>query len=362
MKKEPYDIEQINVMSWLRFPLIMGVVLAHCNLYAIVSNWEGCTSEMPSWLVFIFNELYLIVLPARVPTLFIISGYFFFRTLNDKKANGQFFIDKYKKRVSSLLVPYLIWNCIAIAMLYVKYDIIEQTPLNFIDYLSGFWDFIPRAGFDPANGPLWYMRDLMVITLMSPLVYVLINNKRTVYIYLSILSVLYATNICLPLVGFSNDAFLFFSIGAYIAIHNVNLTKISNKTGLIMLLLYIPSQLFFNRLEENNQYIYVMYLIVSIIKITAVFYLVSLLFSKKILKPTPRLGKISFLLYALHGVIVNPIIMVLFKLSGYTDNPFLLLGIYITTPIIIIVATQLLYTTITKFTPGIAKAVTGNRG
>ena len=33
---KPYDIEQINVMAWLRFPLIMGVVLAHCNLHAIL--------------------------------------------------------------------------------------------------------------------------------------------------------------------------------------------------------------------------------------------------------------------------------------------------------------------------------------
>ena len=77
MKKEPYDIEQINVMSWLRFPLIMGVVLAHCNLYAIIEQGDGYVLEMPAWLVFIFNELYLVVLPPRVPILFIISGYFF---------------------------------------------------------------------------------------------------------------------------------------------------------------------------------------------------------------------------------------------------------------------------------------------
>ena len=44
--RKPYDIEQINVMSWLQFRLIMGVVLAHCNLYAIILNWDG--SE-PSW-------------------------------------------------------------------------------------------------------------------------------------------------------------------------------------------------------------------------------------------------------------------------------------------------------------------------
>ena len=250
--RKPYDIEQINVMVWLRFPLILGVVLAHCNLYAILEQGDGYVLEMPAWLVFIFNELYLVVLPPRVPILFIISGYFFFRTLNGCKPDNEFFIGKYKKRVSSLLIPYIIWNAIAIAMLYVKYEIIEKTPLTFIDYMSGFWDFTQRVGYDPANGPLWYVHDLMVITLMSPLIYMLTKNKKAAHWYLFILSVLYATNICLPLVGFSNDAFLFFSIGAYIAIHNVNITKISGKIGVIMLLLYLPSQLFFNRLAENS--------------------------------------------------------------------------------------------------------------
>ena len=75
--KEPYDIEQINVMSWLRFPLIMGVVLAHCNLYAIFTNWNGVAPDWPNWLIYIFQYFYWLLLPARVPTLFIISGYFF---------------------------------------------------------------------------------------------------------------------------------------------------------------------------------------------------------------------------------------------------------------------------------------------
>ena len=66
----PYDIEQINVMAWLRFPLIMGVVLAHCNLYAVIGNWEGSNPDWPGWLIYIFNYLYWLLLPARVPTLF----------------------------------------------------------------------------------------------------------------------------------------------------------------------------------------------------------------------------------------------------------------------------------------------------
>ena len=129
-----------------------------------------------------------------------------------------------------------------------------------------------------------------------------------------------------------------------------------------MLLLYIPVQVYMNSLTSDCKYIYCFDLFTDCIKITAVFYLVSLLFKKNILKPTPQLGKISFLLYALHGIIIGPIIMVLYKLSGATDNPLALLGIYVATPMIIMAATIGLYGLLTKFTPNIAKAVTGNRG
>lgn len=359
MKKEPYDIEQINVMSWLRFPLIMGVVLAHCNLYAIVANWEGSNPDWPAWLVYIFNYLYWILLPARVPTLFIISGYFFFRS--QKKRDTHFFVDKYKRRIHSLLMPYLIWNTIAILVMYFRYEIIGDNDYSLTDYLSGFWSSVINGNGLPANNPLWFMRDLMVVTLMAPTIDYLIKGK---YGLLAIIffAACYVTGIKIPVCGVSMEAILFFSIGAYMAIHKVYITSIPKYLGTIMLLLYIPIQLFMNGLSPDCRYLYLFDLLTSCIKITAAFYLVSLLFKKKILKPTPILSKISFFLYALHGIIISPIIILLYNLSGCSNNPLALLGIYMTTPIIILVMTVVSYRFLIKYTPGIAKVVTGNRG
>ena len=77
--KPLYDQEQIDVITWLRFPLILGVVFIHTNIYSLVKMWEGASPQWPQWLIYVFNYLYLIVLPEPVPVLFIISGYFFFR-------------------------------------------------------------------------------------------------------------------------------------------------------------------------------------------------------------------------------------------------------------------------------------------
>ena len=355
---KPYDIEQINVMVWLRFPLIMGVVLAHCNLYAIFTNWEGCNPDWPGWLIYIFSYFYLLLLPARVPTLFIISGYFFFRS--QKERNIHFFIDKYKRRVHSLLLPYLFWNAIVIMLMYLRYDIILDNDYSLTDYLSGFWSSTINDNGLPANNPLWFMRDLMVVTLLTPVIYGLTKGKYGV-LTIFFLAACYVINIKIPVCGISFEAILFFSVGAYLAIHNVNITSIPKYWGIVMLLLYVPIQVFMNGLTSDCKYLYCFDLLTNCIKITAVLYLVSLLFKRGVLKPTPRLGKMSFLLYALHGIIVGPIIMLLYILSGRTDNPLLLLGIYILTPIIILVVAIVLYNVLTKFTPNIAKVVTGNR-
>ena len=74
------------------------------------------------------------------------------------------------------------------------------------------------------------------------------------------------------------------------------------------------------------------------------------------------MSKISFLLYALHGVIITPIVIILLRLTGYSENPYVLLGIYLVILFVIISGTFVLYNILVKFTPKIAKIITGNRG
>lgn len=175
------------------------------------------------------------------------------------------------------------------------------------------------------------------------------------------ITICYIFNIHIPIYRTCIETILFFTVGAYIAIHNIRITTIPRVIGLSALLLYVPVQLMMIGINSNNHFIYCFNLITGFIKITAIFYLISYLFRKNILKPVPLLSNMSFTLYALHGIIIGPIIMVLYRLSGNTDNPLALLGIYIATPLIILVCTYVFYKTITRYTPMIAKIVTGNR-
>lgn len=73
-----YDQATIDTFSWMRFPLIVGVIFAHCNLVALLNVWYGAAPILPVWATQVFEYAYVYIFPARVPTLFLISGYFFF--------------------------------------------------------------------------------------------------------------------------------------------------------------------------------------------------------------------------------------------------------------------------------------------
>ena len=355
-QRKIYDKEILDVISWLRFPLIMGVVLAHCNLYALVENWEGAAPQWSGWLVYIFKYLYWIILPARVPLLFIISGYLFFRT--EGRRDKSFFIDKYKRRIHSLLIPYIFWNTIAIAIQYIRFDIIGGENYSLAEYMCGYWSSIFNG--NPADSPLWFMRDLMVVSLFSPLLYILIKGRYG-FVVIAAFAVAYILNLRIPIEGFGTEAFLFFTTGAYIAVHRYDITSIPHNIGIVTLLLYIPLQLYSNEYESYSIYAQSVNLVTTAIKITAAFYAVSLLFKKNVLSPTPRLTKICFLLYALHGIIIGPIIKTLYYNIPCNNNTFVLLAIYIVTPLIILAFTLFLFDKMKRYTPLLATILTGNR-
>ena len=357
--KQPYDSEKLNVMTWLRFPLILGVVLVHCDLYNLVTSWEGTAPEWPTYLTYIFNGLYKIILPLMVPTLFIISGYLFFRSQAPR--DKAFFIYKYKRRIHSLLVPYLAWNTIAIAILFARFNIAGGESYTVTEFLSGYWNLSLREGGDPADGPLWFMRELMVVSLLTPLLYTILKKRNTGMLFLILVTLLDSARIHIQMTGFSYTAILFFSIGAYLALHNIDFTRIPKVVGITTLILYIPSQLILNNINDSSVYVSAAYNLTGIIKATATFYLVSLLFRKKILSPTPRLTKLCFTLYAIHGIIIGPIIKTLYYHVPHNDNPIVLLAIYIMTPLTIVAFTAIIQSKLRLYLPGVAKILTGNR-
>lgn len=226
------DELQSRTIAFLRFPLIVGVVLIHAYFSDLtISGTKLLDIET---LPLTFNVSYFfsqILSRIAVPLFYFISGFLFFYKTNE--FNGNVYLAKLKKRARSLLVPYIFWNLL---MLLFYWGVQTFLPglmsgrnklvadYTVTDWLWAFWDkdMINVAdGFHmPFNFPLWFIRDLMVVVCLSPLLYVWI--KRLKHYGIAILGVLWLTNCWPSIVGLSINAFFFFAAGAWFSINRRN--------------------------------------------------------------------------------------------------------------------------------------------
>ena len=228
--KNTYAQQLSSAISWLRFPLILLIILLHG--YSTVS--------IPGNHAVYFKVLYPFSLwlgETGVPGFFFISGYLFFLS---KKSYEQ----KLKTRFNTLLIPYVLWNAILLAAYLTVYVVgfpqdingKNMADYNLIDYIRLFWD---RGSFDNGNFvpllcPLWYIRNLLIMSVLSPLLFFIIKYTRVLFLLIvTIWWMLTCHNAFIP------QTVLFFSLGAYFPILQVNPLEACHKIRAIFLSLFV---------------------------------------------------------------------------------------------------------------------------
>ena len=132
--------------------------------------------------------------------------------------------------MKTLLVPYLLWN-----ILYVIYTMLglisKGQEFDIFQLLSGVWSM---AGSNfPADPALWFVRDLMIIMFLSPVVDIVISKQYFFipFILTSFSIWLVSTSSDLILPGFSVNSILFFTIGGFLGKKNINVTTYLKRMG-----------------------------------------------------------------------------------------------------------------------------------
>ena len=110
-----HDELKYKVFDWLRFPLIVFVVYIHSfgkpiDFYAI--DFSNLTS-IDCYNLFRISISHVLTHIA-VPMFFFISGFLFFNKLQEW--NRTVYFGKLRKRIKTLLVPFIIWNTIKILL------------------------------------------------------------------------------------------------------------------------------------------------------------------------------------------------------------------------------------------------------
>lgn len=198
--RQPDSISRGNRIDLLRVLLTVGIVSRHALMEELPYATAGFNT---------FTQGIIWLTVVCVPLFFAISGYLFFRN-TPPKPQPRWFWDKIRSRFFTLLVPYLIANCIAWGCYYFA---LKEVPSMVSGFLGDNWKnplFVFWTG--PINLSLWFIRELIVMVVISPLIYLFVRYLR--WWGVLGLGVLWAFKIC-------PEQVFFFSLGACLSIWKI---------------------------------------------------------------------------------------------------------------------------------------------
>lgn len=213
---------KLAFISQLRFPLAALVVLIHSNISGHFTV-QGEQMEMARRVIHGFS----VGLPSfAVPLFFAISGYLFFYGIQDFTAET--YRKKLQRRIKTLLIPYVLWNCIAF-LLFSGRAIVKGEALSWPLSPDIWWGcrqlatshecvlgYTIEEATAPLLVPLWFMRDLMLLVLLSPIIHFLL--KRMGWILVLLAGILFHIHLYPNWGGISIMGLPFFCSGAVWAI------------------------------------------------------------------------------------------------------------------------------------------------
>ena len=288
-QKEISQLES-STISVLRFVLMVLVVFVHAPRVEY-----GGGSHI---LSVVFSQG---IACMAVPLFFIISGYLFCRGLQDGW-RWDLYVEKLKNRFYSLFVPYILWNLISAIYLVLpcflglNHDGWDGVK-NWIVQHDGVWGVLWGI---PINYPLWFLRDLMVMVVISPLLYYLIKWTRGWVLLCYFAVYLYEGTPLVP--GFAPESFLYFSIGLFLFMRGKSLLCFPRNSVIVSIILFclllVLETYFF--VEENKNISLLVRKIMEIPGCIVLLYVISALLTKQIISPNPFLTKASFFIFVAH--------------------------------------------------------------
>ena len=195
-------------VTWFSFAFSLLVIWVHsynAELFLGMSDQMAAVYRAEHFLGDVLGQL-------AVPGFFMISGYLFYRDFEWSKLKG-----KWKRRIKSVLVPFILWNF----LYYLGYVIASRLPWMTEIVGKGVVPFSLSAAVDAVlhytyNYVFWYLRQLILLILLAPALYPILRRRVSRVVFLAFLWGLMAADIRLPLVNI--DALIYYSAAASLAL------------------------------------------------------------------------------------------------------------------------------------------------
>ena len=201
-----------NRITMLRPLLIIAMVFTHLR---------GVSDSMAEIAPGLFNYFNSFIIHGigrgTVPTMSLIAGFLLFSANLDLQA-----IKLFKKKFVTLVIPFIVFILIYFVFMWVCETLFGMTRYtDLVNKLDSNWaNILLGVSSYPANGPLHFVRDLIIFVLLAPLLGGVI---RTIPVLgLLGMAVIFGTNQDGDLV-FRNSSFIVFYIGGMAAVYRWNL-------------------------------------------------------------------------------------------------------------------------------------------
>lgn len=371
-----------RAIDWLRFPLAVGVVLIHAYGVSALTP-AAMEGAHPLWVECCkcFRSLLSQWLPAvAVPAFFLISGRLFFKGV--RHLSREVYFTKLRRRFFSLAIPYFLWNVIALVVqfLRLRWDVLtwDSAFEKFSFYVrqkggwSVFWDSqsigrdthnwfgFPVEGLTaPVDVPLWFVRELMVLALLSPVIGWLLRRLR--WRFLLLLMLCYVLSVWHPVHGLSTTAALFFSLGAWVSMTDRNLVELCRphyRLSAVLLPVMLTVNQFFSMPAPISGTWQLMFLLVEIV--LAVNVAASLSARRRWCFPAVLTGSV-FVIYAAHTVEILRACDEWLKRCWVVDTPGWLTLRYLLVVVIAIALCVLLNEMLRRLCPFLHRLLSGKR-
>ena len=372
--------ESINM---LRFPLALLVVFVH-SFGADIDVAQLHASGLSGAAIYDYVRLFCSVVIARsaVPIFFIISGYLLF--LKVEEYSKQVYVGKMRKRWHSLVIPYLTWN-VFIVLWTLAFKIggilLHGKPWDGIgDYFiqngclhmlwdSSVWDErttwlgVATHNSGPVLLPFWYMRDLIVMVVLSPVFYWLIRKLR--FLFILMLMAIYAFDIRVAwMSGTFTAAGLFFGLGAYFAIMKQDFTDVLWKWRYVIgpLAVVLMAMQTYSGSAMGDGVSRMIHPWLVIIQSAALIILASAMCRhRRLYEASKRLCCTSFFVYALHPFILGYVTAIINKVMPLPDAWYMQTFCYLLAPLACVMICVGVYGLMRMYLPSVMSVLMGER-
>lgn len=345
-----------KVIAFLRFPLIVGVIFIHSysSVVNVSTGGIGVLSKNTPYLRELISQVFSRI---SVPALFFISGFLFFN--NVSQFDFKLYLNKLKSRLRTLVVPMIFWNLLIILLYYFVQSLPRMAKLfsgnsKLIKDFSTFDFFNQLFGLNttPISYQFWFVRDLFIFCLFSPLLYFLLKKiKFSIFL----IGIIWYFQIIPNFTGI-----FFFTFGCYFSIYDVDFLSFFKKFDKIGYILYaiLATLDLLTKGMNYNWYIHslgILFGVISILNLSAY------LLKKQIFKENVFLSEASFFIFAMH----EPLLTFLRKGFFILLKPKVevtILGIYFASTFIVIVIGLFSFYTLKRLFPKFTKIITGGRG